>query len=185
MPVTERAAAVPALAEVFVKHGFDGASLALISQSTGLGKGSLYNFFPGGKQEMASAVLAEAEDWFETNVFSPLRSLDPGSGIARMLEQTERYFSSGQRACVMGMFALSETRDLFAQQVQAYFGRWTEALTDALRRSGRLPHIARELAEYAVASLQGAVVLARAMNDPGVYARACRRVQRTLTMTIN
>jgi AcrR family transcriptional regulator len=184
-PIADRAAAVPALTEVFVRHGFDGASLSLISERTGLGKGSLYNFFPGGKEEMAQAVLTEADGWFEANVFSPLRQLDPGSGIARMLEQTERYFGSGQRACIVGLFALSETRDRFAAQVKDYFVRWTDALTEALRRAGRLPHVARELAEYAVATLQGAIVLARALDDTTVYSRACRRVQRTLTMTMN
>lgn len=56
--LTERADAVSALAEVFREHGFEGASLSLLSKATGLGKGSLYNFFPGGKEEMMEAVLA-------------------------------------------------------------------------------------------------------------------------------
>jgi TetR/AcrR family transcriptional regulator, lmrAB and yxaGH operons repressor len=183
--VAERAKTVPQLAEVFREYGFEGASLSLISERTGLGKGSLYNFFPGGKEEMAQAVLTEIDEWFEANVFAPLRSLDPGSGIARMLAETEKYFGSGRRACVVGMFALSDTRDRFAEPVKDYFVRWTEALTAALRRAGRLPHVAQELAEYAVATLQGALVLSRAMDDTGVFSRACRRVQRTLTMTMN
>ena len=54
--VAERADALPALGEVFREHGFEGASLALIGERTGLGKGSLYHFFPGGKEEMAAAV---------------------------------------------------------------------------------------------------------------------------------
>jgi hypothetical protein len=41
--VAERKDALPALAEVFREHGFAGASLALISPATGLGKGSLYH----------------------------------------------------------------------------------------------------------------------------------------------
>src|SRR3954469_22668198 len=57
--VAERAAVLPVLGEVFREHGFEGASLSLIGERTGLGKGSLYLFFPGGKEEMATAVLAE------------------------------------------------------------------------------------------------------------------------------
>ena len=57
--VTERADTLPALAVVFRECGYDGASLALIGQHTRLGKGSLYHFFPGGKEEMADAVLGE------------------------------------------------------------------------------------------------------------------------------
>ena len=33
------------LAEVFRAHGYEGATLALISEATGLGKGSLYGAF--------------------------------------------------------------------------------------------------------------------------------------------
>ena len=56
--VMERADVLPMLGEVFREHGFEGASLAAITARTGLGKGSLYHFFPGGKEEMAAAVLA-------------------------------------------------------------------------------------------------------------------------------
>jgi TetR/AcrR family transcriptional regulator, lmrAB and yxaGH operons repressor len=100
-PPADRALIVGQLAEVFRDHGFEGASLSVITERTGLGKGSLYNFFPGGKDEMAQAVIDEVDRWFEANVFAPLRSLDPGSGIARMLSQTAAYSESGRRACVL------------------------------------------------------------------------------------
>ena len=37
----DRSGAVPLLAEVFRTYGYEGASLARISQGTGLGKGSI------------------------------------------------------------------------------------------------------------------------------------------------
>ena len=70
--VAERSDTLPALAEVFRGHGYEGASLAIISNATGLGKGSLYHFFPGGKAEMVSAVLAEIDRWFEDKIFAVL-----------------------------------------------------------------------------------------------------------------
>ena len=57
--IRERQDVIPLLAEVFREHGYEGASLALISEATGLGKGSLYNFFPDGKEEMAACVLCQ------------------------------------------------------------------------------------------------------------------------------
>ena len=59
--VAERSDTIPALANVFRTYGFDGASLAVITEHTGLGKGSLYNFFPRGKEEMAEVVLDEVD----------------------------------------------------------------------------------------------------------------------------
>ena len=61
--MTERAAAVPALAEAFREHGFEGASVTALCAATGLGKGSLYNFFPGGKEEMAEFYLRHDTYW--------------------------------------------------------------------------------------------------------------------------
>ena len=52
--VAERADTLPALAEVFREYGYEGTSLARITKATGLGKGSLYHFFPGGKAEIMS-----------------------------------------------------------------------------------------------------------------------------------
>src|SRR5258707_7695837 len=113
--VSERAELLPLLAEVFRSHGYEGATLALIGEATGLGKGSLYHFFPGGKAQMAAEVLSEIDAWFEVNIFAPLRSAeDPARAIAAMLKGTEDYFRSGRRVCLVGVFALGAARDSFA-----------------------------------------------------------------------
>ena len=169
------------VAEVFREHGYEGASLALIGEATGLGKGSLYHFFPGGKEEMARAVIAHIDDWFEDNVFAPLRdSSEPLAGIETMLAATDIYFRSGRRVCLIGAFALDEARDLFASQIRYYFGRWVTHLADALARGGHAPAEALDLAEEAVAAIQGALTLARASDDTGVFSRALRRARARL-----
>lgn len=175
--VQERADVVPVLAEVFREHGFEGASLSLISQRTGLGKGSLYHFFPGGKEEMAQAVLAEIDGWFELHLFLPLREdPDPLSAIAAMWRTVDDYFHSGRRICLVGLFALGDGRDRFAQRIAGYFARWRDALADALARAGKEPALAEEI----VAAIQGALVLARALDDPALFGRTLARLQRQL-----
>jgi len=170
----EREALLPRLAEVFRAHGFEGASLARISAGVGLGKGSLYNYFPGGKEEMAEAVLAHIERWFEEQVFAGLRE-DHTAGIARMFDACERYFHSGQRVCIVGVFALSSTRDRFALQVRRYFTAWSAALQEALLRAGHPAEGVEALAEEIVGAIQGALVLARAVDDAEVFVRTLAR----------
>jgi TetR/AcrR family transcriptional regulator, lmrAB and yxaGH operons repressor len=177
--VAERADVIPALAECFREHGYEGASLALIGEATGLGKGSLYHFFPRGKEEMASAVLAEIDAWFEQHVFAPLRDTDPPEdGIAAMFDAVDAYFRSGRRVCIVGAFALGDTRDRFARGVRRYFARWIEALRLALIRSGRSAASAASISEEVVAGIQGAIVLARALDDPKAFARVVERLRR-------
>jgi len=176
---SERGEIVPVLAEIFREHGFSGASLSEISKRTGLGKGSLYHFFPGGKDEMGQAVLDDVANWFELNVFRPLReSEDAAAGIDHMFKATARFFHSGRRICLVGSFALDETRDRFAQAIHGYFAAWVVALEAALRRKGFEGTRARETAEDVVAGIQGALVFARSQDDPRLFARALKRLQR-------
>jgi len=171
--LTGRAETLPALAEVFRAHGYEGASLALISRATGLGKGSLYNLFPGGKAEMAACVLEEIDSWFETNLYAPLREArQPAEAVSAMFDAVEGYFRSGQRVCLVGVVALGSERDRFGAAVRSYFARWIAALAGALERSGRNAADSTALAEEIVAQIQGAIVLARALDDPAVFSRA-------------
>lgn len=174
----ERSEVIPVLAEIFREHGFAGASLSEITRGTGLGKGSLYHFFPGGKEEMGQAVLDDVAEWFEANVFQPLReSEDPARGIDHMFKATVRFFNSGRRICLVGSFALDDTRDRFAHTIHSYFAAWVVALEAALQRSGFDSKHARETSEDVVAGIQGALVLARSQDDPRLFTRAIRRLQ--------
>jgi TetR/AcrR family transcriptional regulator, lmrAB and yxaGH operons repressor len=176
--VSERADLVPIMAEVFREHGFEGASIALISERTGLGKGSLYHFFPGGKEEMAAVVLSDIEAWFTTKVFAPLQwDSDPQAAIERMFRSVVEYFDSGRRVCLVGGFALGSSRDLFAKQIRSYFRMWKEALASALVRTGREKAVADGLAEEVLAVIQGALVLARGLDERTVFTRAIARLE--------
>jgi len=176
----DRASAIAKLAEVFRERGYEGASLALMSRATGLGKGSLYNYFPGGKDEMADAVIDQISGWFEEEVFTSLRSdLVPADAIMLMIERVDTYFRSGRRTCLVGNFALGDSRDRFSQ-VNAYFEVWKEALAQTLVRAGRSKVDADAAAEDAIAGIQGALVAARALNDPELFGRVLRRIERRL-----
>ena len=178
--LNERPDVIPLLAEVFRDLGYEGASLSRITEKTGLGKGSLYHFFPGGKEDMAKAVLEDVDAWFERHIFQPLRTDAPDIAIARMWEAVDSYFRSGGRICLVGAFALDETRDRFAEAISRYFDRWIASLRDALVREGWSPAEAEESAEDVVLGIQGALVLARAIRDEAPFVRAIARLMARL-----
>ncbi|MGP8120008.1 MAG: TetR/AcrR family transcriptional regulator [Xanthobacteraceae bacterium] len=170
--IAERADVIPLLAEVFRAHGYEGTTLSLISEATGLGKGSLYNFFPGGKEEMAAEVLGHVDAWFAQHVYAPLRRAgDPDRAIVAMFDAVDGYFCSGGRVCLVGAMALDATRDSFAKAIRGYFVGWIDALAAALRRRGDAKAEARRKAEQTVLEIQGALVLTRALDDSGVFTR--------------
>lgn len=179
--VNEKPDVLLLIAEVFRELGYEGASLGHITQRTGIGKGSLYHFFPNGKEQMAQEVLAHVDAWFVKNVYEPLERDAPKVAIAHMWQAVDGYFRSGKRVCLVGAFALDETRDRFAPAIRAYFARWMAALTGALTRAGVEATAASSLAEQTILGIQGALVLARALGDDGVFTRTLARLMQALS----
>jgi hypothetical protein len=122
--------------------------------------------------------MANIDTWFVTQMFRPLEEDEPRAAIALMWETTDTYFRSGRRICLIGAFALDETRDRFAGAIKGYFKRWIEALAGALIRGGVKEAEANALAEEAVVGIQGALMLARALGDDRVFGRTLRRLRK-------
>lgn len=179
--IAERADVLPLLAEVFRLHGYEGASLARISEGTGLGKGSIYHFFPGGKEEMAAAVLDEISLWFREQVYAPLSGqADVQRGLDDMFRVVGRYFQSGRKICLLGVFALGGERDRFAVAIKHYFVEWMAVLAAALERDGRDAATAAALAQDVVGGIQGALVLSRACDKPSLFTHSLHRLREGL-----
>lgn len=184
--LTTRENAVPALAETFREHGFEGASLAVLSKATGLGKGSLYNFFPGGKEEMMEAVLADIDRWFAETIFAPLEQAeDPASAVTAMFDEVTAYFRSGRRVCLVGALGLNVGGGAFAVAINSYFSRWIAALAHCLEGANVPAASAAALAEEAVSGIQGAIVLARALGEDGTFKRIVDRQRASLLGAID
>lgn len=157
------------LAECFRAYGYEGTSLTRMTEATGLGKGSLYHAFPMGKAQIAAEVLASIAAWFELQIYAPLRDEPPDKALAGMFDNVTAYFRSGRRTCLIGAFAIDDTRDQFARAISDYFTAWIDALTLALGRHGHPPDRAARLAAEIVAGIQGAIVLSRALGDDRVF----------------
>jgi TetR/AcrR family transcriptional repressor of lmrAB and yxaGH operons len=179
--VLDRSDVVLALAGVFRKRGFEAGSLSVIQQETGIGRGSLYHFFPEGKKDMAAAVLENVQDWFETHVYTPLRTTqDPTEAIHIMMNEVARYFTSRERVCLFAVMTLGEEQETFAIEVRSYFSDWVEALAGALRSAGLPPQLAVDRAIDAIATIQGGLILARAYDDDATLLGIIARTERHL-----
>ncbi|MDQ0078638.1 TetR/AcrR family transcriptional regulator [Arthrobacter oryzae] len=183
MPRTllERSDAVRALAGVFRRRGFESSSLSVIQQEAGIGRGSLYHFFPDGKTDMARAVLDQVSDWFEDAVFAPLRSAtDAAEAVSAMTRAVADYFVSRENVCLFAAMTLGEEKETFAGEVKAYFVDWVDALAALLQRGGLTPGDAHENALDAVAMIQGGLIITRAYGDESTFLGVMERVERRL-----
>jgi AcrR family transcriptional regulator len=173
------------LVDVFRLYGYDGASLSCIAKATGLGKTNLYHYFPGGKEEMATAALEHVNLWLETSILQNLdRQASPKEKLQTMCEQVKQFFNDGQNSCLWAVLALGQTsNDLFHQPIKSALSRWIEAIAVVLEEFGIDPLVAKYRAEDAVLRIQGTLLLARGIDDPAPFQRLMRSLPTELLAT--
>ena len=165
------------LVNVFRQYGYEGATLSRISKATGLGRASLYHHFPNGKQGMAEAVLEYVNQWFNETVLNPLRvGGEPLERIQAMNSSLKQFYNCGQDACLLAVFSLGESDDLFHKQVSQAFNAWIDSLAQVLQEAGLSETRARQRVEDAVMQIQGALVLTRGLNSTAPFERVLQEL---------
>lgn len=169
------------LLATFRSAGYDGASLADIASATGLGRSSLYHHFPGGKEEMASAVLDRVDAWLDLRIVQPLQGDGTlGERLDRMVTALDEFYDGGREHCILGAFVVGQSGQLFGKRLAAVFERWIGALAALARESGAGAKEARRRAETAVMAVQGAVVLVAALDDPKPFRTMLAELPRAI-----
>lgn len=167
-----RARYLPILFQLFRERGYDGVSLAEIAAQTGLGKASLYHYFPGGKAEMLQAAIAHAEAWFEENIAAELAST--GSAQQRfkaMCDRLNNLYESGAQPCLLATLASGGPVETFQAQIKSQLRALVAAIAQVLIEEGVDSDVAHERAEDAVISIQGALIVSRGTGDLAPFQR--------------
>lgn len=176
-----RSQVITSLLRAFRRNGYDGASLSRLSEETGLRRASLYHHFPGGKEDMARAVVTSAAQDFGDIVLAPLKAPGtPRERLESMMAALSTFYDGGKEACILALMTVGDGREVFAPEVRAGLRGWIEALVAVLCEAGQTEAVARDRAQDAVAQVQGALVLARGLNDTGVFQRLIDRLPREL-----
>ena len=168
---------IPCLLQLFRQHGYDGATLAKISEATGLGKASLYHHFPGGKDQMVEVVLDFVEGWVDENIARPLQS--DGEALTRlqgMCDRISELYENGEQPCILAILLMGSGRDLFHAKVSLRLREWIEAIAAVLIEAGTSETLAKQRAENAVIAIQGSLILSRGLDDPTIFQRVIQEI---------
>ncbi len=184
MPTTKVEAkdVIDRLTEVFRAVGYDGATLSKLSEATGLQRASLYHRFPGGKKEMAEAVLSRAGAWFQKNILAPLAGPGtPKERLQRMIKNLGAFYSRGNSSCLLDTLSVGDGREIFESHIKESFSGWIEAIARvAAEATGCSKTTARQRAEDAVMRIQGALVLGRGTGNTKPFQRILRTLPDSL-----
>jgi AcrR family transcriptional regulator len=172
---------VPTLIQLFRQFGYEGVTLSKISQATGLGKASLYHYFPGGKAEMAEVALLQVNQWLETIVLPILLETKASSPVIDrfqlMCEEIDRFFNQGQNNCLWAVLLMEHSSDrLFETQIQDAFSRWIETIAQVLKAAGLDERVAQERGEDAMIAIQGALIMCHGLKDFAPFQRVLKQL---------
>jgi AcrR family transcriptional regulator len=153
-----------------MERGYSASGLKQISQASAAPIGSLYHFFPGGKEELAAETLRSSGAGYQAlveAVFDTAPDIVTGvrncfAGAAEVLRATD-YADACPIATVALEVASSDERlRLVTEEI---FASWLESAATRLEAGGVAPARARELATVLVAALEGGFLLSRAAKD--------------------
>jgi len=153
-------------AQIFRRQGYAATALKQIVSEGRAPIGSLYHFFPGGKQQVGLEALTRSGEGFGRlidHVFE--RSSDtPAAAIAWFalaadaLEQSD--YADG---CPIGTVAseVASSNDALRLVCAEAFEAWMAKIRIALIRDGVSPADAKALAVFGLSALEGAFILSR------------------------
>jgi TetR/AcrR family transcriptional regulator, lmrAB and yxaGH operons repressor len=164
-------AVVTAVARCFRKLGYEGASMTVLAQATGLGRSSLYHHFPGGKEEMAQAALDRVEAFLRDDLGAVLSS----AGVwderqSAMLARLDLYYESGELGCLLGSLSLQDAPPEVGERVRVLTEYWIETLAAFMAERGDPQP--RRTAERGLALIQGALIMSAATRDKTHFRNA-------------
>jgi TetR/AcrR family transcriptional repressor of lmrAB and yxaGH operons len=161
-----------AAAEVFRSHGYEGTTLKLLSEATGLEKASLYHRFPGGKEEIAVAVAEQVNAWFGVNVFEPLKGTGaPAKRVRQVGQKLLEFYGDGTKSCTLDTLSLPGGSNELAAVLRHGLVAWLEAFAQIAKESGCTLTMARTRAEQAIIELEGSLVVSRVLGDNRLFLK--------------
>ena len=185
MPRPSRERLLDSAVDLLQRQGYHGTGLNELLERSEAPRGSLYHYFPGGKEQIGAEAIARAGDQVAAAVVHLLRTKP---SVADAVEALAGLLAAGleasdfERGCPVATTALEVTprSEPIRAAVQASFESWLAPLRERLEAAGFDRHQAARRADLAIATLEGALVLARARQDADVLRDAGRQLRALL-----
>jgi TetR/AcrR family transcriptional regulator, lmrAB and yxaGH operons repressor len=165
-PPRHRDAIVRAAAALFRRNGYAATGINEIAEVSGAPKGSLYHYFPGGKDQIAEAAVRFAGAVVAATLETLAREHETAAAMIRAYCKlladwmAKSGFRDGCPIATTLLEAAPQSAEMAAAGRDAFAG-WCAVIARALIRDGFGKAEARRLATLAVSSLEGALILAR------------------------
>lgn len=168
-----------AMLELVQSRGYAGAGLTAVLERAGAPKGSMYFHFPEGKEELGARAVAIASDQFRSMIDAAATDEPtPGAVVTRVIGLLADMVAESdfQLGCPVAVVTLEmgAHSDRLQSACAAAYESWIAPLEGLLVANGRSAAEARTLAVTVVSSVEGAMVVSRALRDLAPLAGAAQ-----------
>jgi TetR/AcrR family transcriptional repressor of lmrAB and yxaGH operons len=156
--------------ELFRQQGYEGTSINDLAAASGLEKASLYYRFPGGKKDIALAAAAHVGQWFQANIFAPLK--EPGAPADRIKAVSRNlriFYGDGAKPCVLDSLSFRGSPPELATALSGAYKAWLESFAAIARESGLIRRLAEDRARQALIQIEGSLVLSRVTGNRKIF----------------
>jgi AcrR family transcriptional regulator len=164
-------------AELFRLQGYNATGVKQIVEAAQAPFGSLYHFFPGGKEQLGAEAIRVSGALYEQlipAVFDP--APDPVTGVRNFFAGAAAHLEDTDYAdaCPIATVALevSSSSETMRESCADVFESWISAGAERFEAAGAAPEQARELTIAMLCALEGAFVLSRALRSTEALAIA-------------
>ncbi|MEV8413440.1 TetR/AcrR family transcriptional regulator [Streptomyces niveus] len=186
-PVGTRERIVRAASLLMQRQGYDGTGIKQISTEAGATLGSVYHFFPGGKQQLAVAAIGHGDREFADELRATLDAatdpaqavIDCAHGLARGLRESDWVDGCPVTATALG--TAGRAPDI-QEAAAAAFANWRDLVYARLRRSGFAEDDAHDLAHTVISTLEGAELAAQVSRSERPLLMAGRHLAQLIDL---
>jgi TetR/AcrR family transcriptional repressor of lmrAB and yxaGH operons len=182
-----RAKLTAATAALLQRQGYHATGLAEIVAESGAPRGSLYFYFPGGKEELACAALAASGAEWRARIDAIIDGApDLAAAVGRVCDELGRELEASGFAngCPLATVALetAASSDAVRRTVADHYDGWIAALAARVEGGGVPADVARRLARFSLATIEGALILAKVARSRAPLVEAGQTLQAMITL---
>ncbi|MEO8395991.1 MAG: TetR/AcrR family transcriptional regulator [Chloroflexota bacterium] len=147
-------------------QGYSATGLNQIIKESGSPKGSLYYYFPGGKEELAAQALRAAGEIVLQRIRENLATIEsPADAISGFINNIALHveqsgFRAGGPITTVAMETASSSERL-RNECDRIYNEWQAAFADKLQLGGVPESRAKRMATLIISSIEGGVILCR------------------------
>jgi AcrR family transcriptional regulator len=154
---------------LFRRQGYTATGIKQIVSEGNAPLGSVYHYFPGGKEQIGTEALARSGERIRSTIARAADAPDLPAAINNyFVVNAERLRDSDyQRGCPIATVALETASDVepIRRVCEDVFGSWQTTLARVFTDAGIDDADAGSLATFVLSSYEGALTMSRALRD--------------------